>query len=364
MSFIRTYLLLFWAAMNIKIINIATANPKLKLSQQDTLAMLCRSRKLSRQEKVLYQRFLSDKGIVYRYFSVDNIEDFFVSDQNILINRFQKSAADLSVSAIEKCIRQSGIDKDKISCLVVSTCTGYLCPGLTSYIVEKASLNPDIFALDIVGMGCGGAMPALRACVNHLNTHQDTYALTVSTEISSAAVFWGDDPELILSNSIFGDGSAACLLTNIADHKGLKMVGRESKIEPRHRDILRLRTEDSRLRNVIKEVVPQIAAEITESLTAALMMRYGFKQGDIKFWAIHPGGRRVLDAIQAKMGLDAHSLDHSRRVLYNYGNMSSPTVLFVLKEIIDDNILNRNDIGIMASFGAGFSGYAEVLMRE
>ncbi|MBF0215846.1 MAG: type III polyketide synthase [Candidatus Omnitrophica bacterium] len=350
--------------MNAKIINISTANPGFKLSQRESLDTLRHAKKLSRREDILYERFLSDKGIGYRYFSIDKIEDFFVEDQDLLIKRFQGSAERLSVASVEKCIKGSGISKDRIGCIVVSTCTGYLCPGLTSYIVEGAGLSPDIFALDIVGMGCGGAMPALEACHNYLNTHKDDYALAISTEICSSALFWGDDPELILSNSIFGDGSAACLLTNKAGVKGLRIMDFKSKIEPHHRDNLRLRTENSRLRNVIKDVVPEIASALVKEITHTLFERNELSREDVKFWAMHPGGRKVLDAIQAAMDLKEGDLDHSRKVLYDYGNMSSPTVLYVLRDILENSPLNTGDLVLMASFGAGFSGYEALLSYE
>ena len=355
---------MFSIIMNTKIVNIATENPRLKLSQKESLAILHREKKLSRREKVLYESFLSDKGIRYRYFSAQNIKDFFIEDQNLIIKRFQESATHLSAASIEKCIKESKISRDRIGCLVVSTCTGYLCPGLTSYIIEKAGLRKDIFAMDIVGMGCGGALPALQACHNYLNTHKDTYALAVSTEICSSALFWGDDPELILSNSIFGDGSAACLLTNRSDKSGFSIINFASKIAPHHRDTLRFRTENSRLRNVIKEAVPGIAAELTRDIAGVLLREHGFKQDDIKFWALHPGGRKVLDRIQEEINLKAADLAYSRRVLYNYGNMSSPTVLYVLKEIFKDKMLDKGDMVFMASFGAGFSGHAGLLCYE
>lgn len=350
--------------MNTKIISIGTANPIFRISQKELFGILHREKTLSRREEGLYKKFLSDKGIDHRYFSIKKIEDFFVEDNDLIIKRFQESAAHLSAASIEKCLKESGVSKDEISCLIVSTCTGYLCPGLTSYIVEQSGLRSDVFALDIVGMGCGGAMPVLQACHNYLNTHKDTYALAISTEICSAALFWGDDPELILSNSIFGDGSAACLLTNKTDKTGLKIIDFESKIVPHHRDALRFSTENSKLRNVIKETVPDIAAELLKDIAHNLFDRHEIKQENVKYWALHPGGRKVLDKIQAKMNLKAGDLDYSRKILYNYGNMSSPTVLYVLQEILKDKALMTNDIVFMASFGAGFSGFAGALYYE
>lgn len=350
--------------MNIKIINIDTANPEFRFSQRESLELLRTHRKLSKRENILYKRFLLDKGIGYRYFSTGKIADFFIEDQDTIIKQFQEAAARLSAASINRCLKKAGVSKEEVGCVVVSTCTGYLCPGLTSYIVEETGLNPDIFALDIVGMGCGGAMPALQACRNYLNTNKDTFALAVSTEICSSALFWGDETGLILSNSIFGDGSAACLLTNRDDKSGLRFIDFASKIAPCHRDTLRFVTEKSRLRNVIKEVVPGIAAELTKDIAAALFKKYSLKKSDIKFWAIHPGGRKVLDKIELEMELGKDDLVHSRRVLHDYGNMSSPTVLYVLKEVLNDRMLTKGDIVFAASFGAGFSGYAAALSYE
>ena len=350
--------------MNIRITNIGVANPRYRLSQREVLGILNHKKTLSRREKSLYQRFLSDKGIGCRYFSVRNRKDFFVEDQDRLITRFQESAARLSTASLKKCLEKSGVTQEEIDCVVVSTCTGYLCPGLTSYVIERAGLRRDIFALDIAGMGCGGALPALQACHHFLNAHKNATALAISTEICSAALFWGDDPELVLSNSIFGDGSAACLLSNKKGQHGFNLTDFASRIEPKHRELLRFRTEKSQLRNVIKPAVPNTASSLTKELAESLFQKNGLKQAHIKFWALHPGGRKVLDSVQATMNLSKDDMDSSRRVLRYYGNMSSPTVVYVLKDIYQNKRPKSGDAVFMASFGAGFSAYAALLCCE
>lgn len=347
--------------MDIKIINIATANPKMTLPQSKSLNILRKEKKLSRRENILYERFLLDKGIKERSFAVGNIKDFFTEDPDQLIKRFQKEGARLSVASLKSCLRQSSLTENDISCIIVSTCTGYLCPGLTSYIIEKAGLRPDIFASDIVGMGCGGALPAIRSAYNFLSSRGESSAMVTSTEISSSAIFWEDDPGLILSNSIFGDGSASCILTNKKGIDGLKIVDFASRILPHHRDILRFRTESARLKNVIKSVVPEVVASLVKDIVREILERNKLKQGDIRFWAFHPGGRKILDKIQEAMHFKAGVLNYSREVLRRHGNMSSPTVLYVLKDIVQSKMLKKGDPVIMASFGAGFSGYAALL---
>ena len=350
--------------MSIKITHIETANPKMKLSQSETLDMLRRERSLSRQEESLYKRFLSDRGIRTRYFAVEKNRDFFVDEQDSLISRFQEEAARLSVASVKKCISRSLVKEQDIDFLSLSTCTGYLCPGLTSYVIEKTGMREDIFAMDAVGMGCGGALPVLRLGHNFLSANGESYALAVSTEICSSAVSWGEDPELVLSNSIFSDGSAACILTNKRDISGLRFIDFESRVVPKYRDELRFTISDSKLRNVIKPSVPKIAANLLNEISRSLLDRNGLKKEQVTFWALHPGGTKVLDAIKETVGLTEDDLQFSRDILKRFGNMSSPTVLYVLKDIYESKKPKRGDIILAASFGAGFSGYAVLLMFE
>ena len=350
--------------MDIKITNISTANPRLKLSQTEALQFLLRSKNISQDEKILYKRFLRDGGINARYFALDKVEDIFIKNQDIIIDRFQKKAVGLSMASLKKCFKHSTIKEEDIDCLIAVTCTGYLCPGLTSYIVEKGRVRRDIYMNDIVGMGCGGALPALQGAYNFLKANNNSNAIVICTEICSSAASWGNDPELILSNSIFGDGSASCTLTNKTGVNGLRVVDFSSMILTEHRDELRFKIENSILRNVIKKTVPEIAASLVKEIVNSLVKKNGLKMDDVVFWVIHPGGRRVLDRIQSVLGLNQEDLSYSRGVLYRYGNMSSPTVLYILKDILEKGRLKRGDNIVMASFGAGFSGYAALLRYE
>ena len=170
---------------------------------------------------------------------------------------------------------------------------------------------------------------------------------------------------MILSNSIFGDGSASCIITNkTSANTGLRIVDFSSRILTEHRDELRFKIENSILRNVIKKTVPEIAASLVKEIVDSLIKKNGLKMDDVAFWAIHPGGRRVLDRIQSVLGLNQEDLSYSRSVLYRYGNMSSPTVLYILKDILEKGRLKGGDNIVIASFGAGFSGYAALLRYD
>ncbi len=344
--------------MNSKIIGIETAVPLLCVSQKDAFA--CAAQKQGIQPATLrwYDRFMSDKGIETRHFAVDDVSEVLEESRNVTHERFRRTAARLGAEALRKVLETAGIEPKDLDGLVTTTCTGYLCPGLTSYISEALGLRPDLFAMDLAGLGCGAALPALRAADQYLALHPASRVAVVSVEICSAAIFWGDDIELILSNSIFADGAAACLLTNDPERQGFSLTGFSSLLWPEHRDDLRFKTEDGRLRNVISRSVPAVAARAVGELMADLIGR-----APVGRWhaAVHPGGRMILDEIEKKVPALAGKLARSREVLRLYGNMSSPSVLFVLKDILEKDCPETDEAILIFAFGAGFSAYGAKL---
>jgi alkylresorcinol/alkylpyrone synthase len=215
-------------------------------------------------------------------------------------------------------------------------------------------LRENIHALDLVGLGCTGALPALRAADDYLNRYPDSNVLVLAVEICSAATHWAEKPELILSNSIFSDGAAAVMLTNREKAAGLRIKNISSLLWPQFRDELRFKYLDARLCNVISPKVPEIVAQALHTL-------YKDHNGEKVHYAFHSGGKKVLDAIQQRLGLSDDDMLLSRRILREYGNMSSPSVLFVLKSILGCRLRDQEPVTCF-SFGAGF--LASMLQAE
>jgi alkylresorcinol/alkylpyrone synthase len=246
--------------------------------------------------------------------------------------------------------------------VVVNTCTGYVCPGLSSYLVEDLDLPSSVKTLDIAGMGCGGALPNIDTASALMAAHGGRPWLSLAVEACSATLFMGSDPALIVSNSIFGDGAAAVILQNEATvprTPGLmRILGSTSSIHPRYREQLRYRQEGGRLRNVLTTRVPVIGAKLAGEALTALLAQHQITRQDISWWAVHAGGTAVLDQVGRDLGLDAQALQYSLNVFRTYGNMSSPSVLFALKQIIEQGQPKPGDRGVLLSFGAGFSAFA------
>lgn len=336
------------------ILDVETANPSHSLTQEEVLAVVAETVRPQPRALGLYKKFLSDDGIHRRYFSWDNFQVLLDESVDEKMRRFEQEAVRLSVEAVRKLLQKWNYHPRDISALFVSTCTGYLCPGLSTYVSQELGLSDHIHNLDLVGTGCAGALPCLRAADDYLKRYPDSIAIVVAVEICSAAVHWAQKPELILSNAIFSDGAAAVLMTNRKRMPGLSINNISSILWPQFRDELRFKYLDARLCNVISPKVSDIVAR-------ALDVLHKDVSRDNTKYAFHSGGRKILDAIQERLNLSNDDMRPSRKILREYGNMSSPSVLFVLKNILRQGLLDKDSVTCF-SFGAGF--LASMLQAE
>jgi predicted naringenin-chalcone synthase len=333
---------------------IGTATPPLELGQDESLAFILNNLPMKNATRVLYERVFRHESIRTRRFALPKIDAVLETDPDTVNERFEKAAVSLSAQSLAEALRRAGRMPTDVNFLAVTTCTGYVCPGLSSHVIEEAGLNKDIAHIDMVGMGCGAAIPALRQAIAHLAAHPNVLAAVISTEICSAAMFSGDAPDLVISNAIFADGSAAVLLGKQTTGQP-SLVDFSSLVVPEWRDEIRFRTDGGRLRNVLSKEIPSRAAEAAEKILEPLFKRHGLTRKDISHWALHPGGEKVISALQKKLDLSSDALRPTRETLQRYGNLSSPAVLFVLEKILTEKKVNAGEWGVLLSFGAGFS---------
>lgn len=344
--------------------SLATANPARYATQEEAYHFLRSHFPLTSEEDHLYRRILLEGPIRGRYVGVDYDEQACEDSPDQLIARFQKQATLIAVQAARRAMEQAGVGPGDIGGLVVNTCTGYLCPGLSSYLAEELALPATTRTMDLAGMGCGAAIPNLECTAGLLGRRADKAMLSVSAEICSATIFMGPQPDLVVSNSIFGDGAAAAVLDlaeNGHPHGLLRIVDFESVIIPRHRDDLRFRTEQGRLRNTLSIRVPIIAGRAVRRVADQLLERNGLTPDQVRWWAIHPGGTAVLERIAATLGLSQEAMRFSNEIFRDYGNMSSPSVMFVLRRILDHGQPSPGDKGMLLSFGAGFTAFGALV---
>ncbi|HEX4332294.1 MAG TPA: 3-oxoacyl-[acyl-carrier-protein] synthase III C-terminal domain-containing protein [Usitatibacter sp.] len=342
---------------------LGTAVPPRSFSQRDcweALQRVSHPALTGRTRAVLNGILTHDNGIDRRSLALDSIEESFELDPDTLYRRFEREAPALANAAARDALAHAGIDARSIDAVVISTCTGYLCPGLTSYAVESLGLRSDVVAFDLVGQGCGAALPNLRAG-EALVASGAGNVLCVCVEVCSAAMYIDTDLGVLVSACLFGDGAGAAVVARdpAAEGRRVEWKSSVSMMRPDQRDALRFEQRGGMLRNILTLPVPKLAGRHARDVLDRGLASAGVERSAISSWILHAGGRKVLEELQSSMALDDADLLHSREMLRRYGNLSSPFVLFVLDAAL------RADAPPgkwwMSSFGAGFSCHGALL---
>lgn len=349
-------------------IGLGTAVPPRQFAQLECLEAFQRapqySRLNSRSQAVLRKVLSGHNGITTRHFAVEKLTDAFALNPDALHTRFSQHAPALAAQAAERALADARIAPEEIDAVIISTCTGYLCPGLTSYVSERLGLRADAQALDLVGQGCGAALPNLRAAEALITSRRCGRVLSVCVEVCSAALYLDDDPGVLISACLFGDGAGAAVVSAHAstDKRRLEWKRGETLLSAVDRDYLKFEQRSGMLRNVLARQVPSLAAKHVETLLTEMLANSALERRDIAGWMLHPGGRDVLKALQARLGLTEEDLRWSAAVLNDYGNISSASLYFVLQRALAGEA--AGGYWWLSSFGAGFSCHGAFLKVE
>lgn len=337
--------------------SLATAVPPTAYTQKECAEMLQRSdlkTRLNRRSLLTLLAILrGDSGITTRHFAMPDIEHVFSLTPDELYEGFRREAPLLASRALREACDRAAVRPADIDALLICTCTGYLCPGVTSYVAEELGMRSNAILQDVVGLGCGAAIPTFRAADALLARHPGAIIATVAVEICSAAFYIDDDLGVLVSACLFGDGAAAAIWKSTArEDLPLRCHSFNTRHEPAHRDKIRFEQRNGKLRNLLDPGLPPLAASAVSHLLA------GERENAKPIARIlsHGGGRDVLDALDA--ALPDHDLTPSRDVLRRYGNMSSPSVLFALNDVLGRERPADTADWWLVSFGAGFSAHS------
>ena len=318
----------------------------------------------ARARALLKKVLLADNGIAARHLAVDDLASVFDLTPDTLHARFARNAPALAAQAAERALAAARLLPGSIDAVLVSTCTGYLCPGLTSYVSERLGLRRDTLALDLVGQGCGAAVPNLRTAEALLASRRAETVLSICVEVCSAAFYLDNDPGVLISACLFGDGAAAAVLSaKPGTHaRRVEWIAAGTTLSPADRDCLRFEQKDGMLRNVLARQVPALAAKHAEIVLMETLERAAVGREQITGWILHAGGREVLMALRRRLDLSEADVSHSAAVLREYGNVSSPFVLFALQAALAAQ--EPGGRWWLSTFGAGFSCHGVLLRVE
>ena len=338
-----------------RILGIGTANPPIRLTQEQSFYA-------TGYETERIRKIFLNSDIEYRHFyfgGTPNLDE--TSDQQN--QRYLSGSVKTGCRAIMNCLDAAGASVNDVDFLAVCSCTGYVCPDVGSRLIAHMGFRRNVQRAAIIGLGCAGALPTLQRAVDFVRANPGRKALMLAVEICSACYYTDNTLETVIGNAICADGAAAFLLGGSEQRKDAypQVVDFETFLETEQIAEVGLQHRSGKLRIVLGASIQHLAGPMIEHALEPLLQRHGLSRSQIRFWVVHPGGRKVVDSVQKHFGMTDEQLRFSRSVLRNYGNMSSPTAMFVLDEVVRNGDPQPGDWGVMIGLGPGMAAEVALL---
>ncbi|MCA9583643.1 MAG: hypothetical protein KC416_17720, partial [Myxococcales bacterium] len=232
----------------------------------------------------------------------------------------------------------------------------FLCPGITAHLIKEMGFRPDVHRADILGMGCNAGMNGLGLVAAFCAANPGKLALMVCVEVCSAAYVLNDDVVTGVVNALFGDGSAAVLLTaggGASEAPGPSIHGFVSHIITDGIHTMRFDLDGAKLSFYLDKDIPYVIGANIRIPVGKLLAQHGLVKRQIRHWIVHSGGKKVVDAIKYNVGITAWDVRHTSSVLRDFGNLSSGSFLFSYQRLLDEGLVRRGDYGVLMTMGPG-----------
>jgi prepilin-type processing-associated H-X9-DG protein len=249
---------------------------------------------------------------------------------------YERTAGGLAARAGAAALEQAGIAAAEITHLITVSCTGFAAPGVDWELLRLLELPATTARTHIGFMGCHGVLNALRVAAAFAAADRAARVLICAVELCSLHQQYGWHPDRIVANALFADGAAALVAVQSGGsaNRGWRVAASGSTILPETADLMSWRIGDHGYEMTLSPRVPDVIRQALRPWLSQWLGRHGLDVVDIGSWAIHPGGPRILKACGEALRLDGTQLEPSQRILAEYGNMSSPTVLFILQQLM------------------------------
>lgn len=350
---------------------IGTANPGERIPQLDIANFMKRVHQMNNGETERLYALYRASGIRYRYSVIEDYAmkngqfNFYPNSVDLepfpsigkRMEVYRKNALALGLKAIHNCLNQTpDLDPLKITHLITVSCTGFYAPGLDIELIKHLGLKSTVQRTAINYMGCYAAFNAIKIADAICTSQPSAKIMILCIELCSIHFQKGNAGDTILANALFGDGAAAALIESQPRTKSLLPIRFYCDVMTEYQKDMTWQVGDLGFEMKLSSYIPEIIRTGIKDLTEGLLDNLDLQIDQIDYFAIHPGGKRILEVIEQELGLPREKNRFSYQVLKEYGNMSSPTVLFVLKAIWDDLTHEDQDKSILSfAFGPGLT---------
>ena len=309
------------------------------------------------------ERIWRSSGVTTRHGVVDpRVEDISDWGTDARMRRYLAEALPLGKSAVSDALDRSGVAAADVDLFAVVSCTGYVTPGLDILLARDLGMPASVQRLVVGHMGCYAAIPGLASVSDAVRARGLT-AVMLCVELPSLHVQPGtDDVQQMVAHALFSDAAVAVVVA--PDAPGLEVVDVVAGTDVEHHADMTWDVTDAGFRMGLAPTVPDVLSLHVRGVVDGLLGRHGLAVADVAGWAVHPGGPRILDVVEDRLGLAPDRLAASREVLRDYGNCSSSTVLLVLDRLVSATPPRAGEHVVMMAFGPGLTLYAALLRQS
>ncbi len=348
--------------MSVKIITVAKALPKYTRNTKDIIPYLhiwLEGQESRFKRKII--KIFENAGVDKRYSIMDAEEVFNKSSFEEKNDIYEKETIILGESCLKKALDQSSLLAQDIDFLITVSCTGIMIPSLDAYLINRLKMKQDVVRLPVTEMGCAAGVSGIIYAKNFLKANPGKRAAVVAVE-SPTATFQIEDFSMVnmVSAAIFGDGAAAVILSSCEADSGPVIVDEAMYHFYDSEQMMGFKLRNTGLQMILDKSVPETIASHFPDIVHPFLEKNKLNIQDVDHLIFHPGGKKIVQTVESLFGSLGKNIDDTKDVLRLYGNMSSVTVLYVLQRFLERDI-KTGDLGLMLSFGPGFSAQRVLL---
>lgn len=336
---------------------ISVAVPEFTITSEEAEARLCEVFVAAGERPELVKQVFENTGIARRFLA--RPPAFYLAERGLTARNevYAETARAIGIKAARQALDQARLTPSDIDFIIDTSCTGVMIPALDVYVANALGMRRDVRRLPLTEAGCAAGATAMGLAHDLLAARPQANILILSVELPSLTLQL-DDPSRanLVSSAIFGDGAAALVMSNRAPRgMGIEHLANKAVLLPDSTDVMGfdLRTEGFKI--ILSQRIPALVKRHLREEVDAFLEQQGVRLADLRFHVLHPGGTKVLDNLRDSLDLVEEDVAASRRVLRDYGNLSSASVHVVAKALLDDGKIEHGDLGLLVAMGPGFT---------